>query len=356
MENSLTYRTNRLAYLDCWRFLAVLMVIQAHVLIFSGVNLAWVEAYSLLLDRLSELGVLIFFGISGFVICRGLVQEHATTGKICLSAFYVRRACRILPPLWLYLCCLVILNAYGIIHITGQQALTSLFFLCNMPFPQECSWFAGHTWTLAYEEQFYLLFPGIFLWLAHSKPHQRLQVAIGCLLLISVYARFNQLKLLADFSMYFNFMLIGCYSALLPQDTLQRYANLPLGTWVLLPIVLILCMANLSKVAETYAKTCIYPILIPLMIFGTPLQYAWLRNFFQHRLTCYFGRISYSIYLWQELATSDYLPASLVRTLSYVLLVFLFSALSFRYFEQPLILKGAAWSKRLQSTMTLVRN
>lgn len=342
----------RIDYIDAWRFLAVVMVIQAHVIIFSGVQIPALEPYSLLLDRMSELGVLIFFCISGFVICSGLVKERSETGQVCLVAFYVRRACRIMPPLWLYLFTLLVLTASGVIKISWQQALTSLLFLCNMPFPQECSWYAGHTWTLAYEEQFYLFFPVIFLWLFNKTKLTRLGFGILGLVVASVLTRVYNFTLMADFMMYFGFMLTGCFAALLPLSVLARIKNLPLAIWLLLPVFLLLCLHYLPIASEKYVKTVCYPLLITLMVLGTPMQYAWVRNFFSHAITCYLGRISYSIYLWQELATSDYTPASLLRTLSFVALVFVFAGLSFHYFEKPLIKKGAAWSKRLKTEQT----
>ena len=100
------------------------MVIQSHVLVYSGLKVTFLAPYLNQLDRLGELGVLIFFVISGFVICSGLVAEKSQTGTVCLSAFYVRRFYRIIPPLWLYLCCLLMLDAAGMIEISPQQALT----------------------------------------------------------------------------------------------------------------------------------------------------------------------------------------------------------------------------------------
>ena len=159
----------RIDYIDVWRFLAVVMVIQSHVFVYSGLKIKLIAPYSDQLDRLGELGVLIFFVISGFVICSGLVAEKRRSGTICLPAFYLRRFYRIIPPLWLYLSGLLMLDAFGVINISPQQVLTSASFLCNMPFPEGCSWFAGHTWTLAYEEQFYLFFPLLILFVFSSK-------------------------------------------------------------------------------------------------------------------------------------------------------------------------------------------
>ena len=104
--------TKRIEHIDVWRFFAVILVIQEHFLLFSGIDryIADIETYSLQIERFGEMGVLIFFSISGFVICNGLNSEKKTTGKICLSAFCARRFFRIVPPMWLYLLTLFILN------------------------------------------------------------------------------------------------------------------------------------------------------------------------------------------------------------------------------------------------------
>lgn len=126
----------RIEHIDVWRFFAVMLVIQEHFLLFSGIDRYFsdIETYSLQIERFGELGVLIFFSISGFVICMGLNSEKTKTGRVCLSAFCARRFFRIVPPLWLYLAFATILSAFDLIKISGQQVLTSAAFLCNLPF------------------------------------------------------------------------------------------------------------------------------------------------------------------------------------------------------------------------------
>ncbi len=323
----------RIDFIDVWRFLAVVMVIQSHIFIYSGLKIKSIASYLDQLDRLGELGVLIFFVISGFVICSGLVAEKRNTGTICLQAFYVRRFYRIIPPLWLYLSCLLMLNSASLIEISQQQALTSASFLCNMPFPEGCSWYAGHTWSLAYEEQFYLIFPLLFLFSSLINKSLHFSFAVVILIISSVLLRKTGHVFIGEYMMYFIFLLTGCCAALLPQNIINRIRQMHLTNWLSVIALLLLCVAYLPIEIEKPLKVIIYPLLILLIVLGTPTQYKVIAAIFKNKQLGYLGRISYSVYLWQELVTGDYVGW---LTFIYIAGVFIFAMISYRYIELPL--------------------
>jgi len=323
----------RIDHIDVWRFLAVVMVIQSHIFVFSGLKLSLLTPYLDQLDRLGELGVLVFFVISGFVICSGLVAEKSRTGTICLPAFYVRRFYRIIPPLWLYLSCLLLLNSAGIIEISSQQALTSASFLCNMPFPEGCSWFAGHTWTLAYEEQFYLFFPLLILFVPLINNSLRFGLAIGGLIIGSALLNGTGHLFIGEYFMYFIFLLTGCCSALLHENIMSRIRQLHVVNWLIVIALLLICIVYLPIEIEKQVKVICYPVLILLMVLGTPTQIKSIAVVFKNRQLCYLGKISYTVYLWQELVTGNYVGW---LTFVYIAVVFVFAMISYRYLELPL--------------------
>ena len=156
--------TNRIAHIDAWRFIAVMMVIVGHTIFFSNYSYI-VENFKFLivLSEVGYIGVLIFFCISGFVICRGLIEEQSRRSKVSLFAFYKRRIFRILPPLYLFLIIIFFLHNAEIIQTTIPQVIKAGLFMCNLHMSGGCSWYVGHTWSLAYEEQFYIIFPLLFL-------------------------------------------------------------------------------------------------------------------------------------------------------------------------------------------------
>ncbi|MGY4396601.1 peptidoglycan/LPS O-acetylase OafA/YrhL [Sphingomonas sp. UYAg733] len=118
-------------------------------------------------------GVDIFFVISGFLITGILVREHERTGRINLAEFYARRVRRLLPALLAVIATTLALGLWlvppaGELQSLAQSALATLFFASNIFFTlQPSGYFAAaaetypllHTWTLAVEEQFYIVWP-----------------------------------------------------------------------------------------------------------------------------------------------------------------------------------------------------
>ncbi len=124
------------------------------------------------------LGVDIFFVISGFLITSLIHQEWTRTGRFSILDFYERRARRLLPALFVVIIASwpfawFILMPTAMVDFVKSQ-LASIFFLSNMYFWDTAMTYGGrsgalepflHTWSLAVEEQFYLIFPVVYLWL-----------------------------------------------------------------------------------------------------------------------------------------------------------------------------------------------
>lgn len=147
-------RSGRVDGLDGLRTLAVALVIVYHV------------DHSMLPG--GAVAVDVFFTISGFVITRLLLAEHARTGTIALLPFYRRRWLRLVPAL-LVLCavCAVLAATTSLWGFDGslQAAGLAATFLTNVVRATESGAYSdltaplAHTWSLAVEEQFYLLWP-----------------------------------------------------------------------------------------------------------------------------------------------------------------------------------------------------
>lgn len=159
-ESSARSTSPRVLGLDGLRALAVALVVVFHL--FPG---TLVGGY---------LGVDIFFVISGFIITRLLLIERTSTGRIALGAFWKRRARRLLPALiaLLLVCTSVAALISGDVLVgVGGQLLAALTFSSNWYFLVTGADYFAHAnpelyrnlWSLAVEEQFYLLWPLIML-------------------------------------------------------------------------------------------------------------------------------------------------------------------------------------------------
>ncbi|MGH1548331.1 acyltransferase family protein [Leifsonia poae] len=152
-SNSLTY----MPALDGLRGLAVTMVFIEHALpgnVFPG-----------------GLGVDIFFVISGFLITRILLRQHHKTGRIRLGSFYLKRMLRLYPALLAMVAVFAVL--WFTLGVSIRDAVTSwiasLLYVSNIVMAHTAIPMHSlrHTWSLAMEEQFYLVWPILlilFLW------------------------------------------------------------------------------------------------------------------------------------------------------------------------------------------------
>lgn len=156
--------------LDGIRGLAIAMVLLGH-------------AYGVL-PGLAAAGVGLFFVLSGFLITTILLKEHERDERISLPRFYARRALRLLPALAVLLTAAVVYMAVATDGTTRSNLLRSLWtsatYVSNwfqaLGQPYEPS--LGHTWSLATEEQFYLIWPLLLLALCTLRRRPKLVVGI----------------------------------------------------------------------------------------------------------------------------------------------------------------------------------
>ena len=138
----------RIPSLDGLRAISISLVVLGH----------WVELryHSDVAGAFANLGVRIFFIISGYLITSLLLREHAQTSTIALSEFYKRRAYRILPASIVFMA-VVFLVFWQ--QTSWYHMLAAALYLANFDFTHP--WFLGHLWSLSVEEQFYFLWPGV---------------------------------------------------------------------------------------------------------------------------------------------------------------------------------------------------
>lgn len=169
----------RIAVLDGVRGIAVLMVMFCHYPLFD-VPARW-QALAGRLSQLGELGVDLFFVLSGFLITGILVDARGRRGPV-LRNFYIRRSLRIFP---LYYGTLLVM--YVVLPLVGASAPTPWrdqrwfwTYLQNIGFTFSTVPGPNHFWSLAVEEHFYLVWPIVAL---YAAPRTLLRYLIGAIVL-----------------------------------------------------------------------------------------------------------------------------------------------------------------------------
>lgn len=338
--------------LDGWRAIAILGVMVAHgTASLLGVDGAFANERLYALSRYGAMGVDVFFGISGFLICSRLIEEHRARGRINLTGFYIRRFFRILPPYFALLAALALLS--GVFAVSSGELLSSVFFLRNYYAPAaESGWYTGHLWSLAVEEHFYLLWPGLLvLW-----GVRRARWGCAALSLLIAVWRVAEFRLqigetlIPGLGFYtrtdirLDALLWGCWFALMLSDpqTRERLARLMSGqVWLVTLGALVAVVAAQPPLAMLWQS-----LLIPVLVIGTVLRPAGVvGRFLELSGLRWIGRMSYSLYLWQQLwlvgdGTASTLPFGLQTPPLNVVLVFACAAISYYGIERPMIKAG----------------
>ena len=350
--------SRRIAELDGWRGVAILCVVIGHTLtVRYGVNPQ--DEPTGVAGVLSAWGVDIFFIISGFVITRLAIGERAEQGRFSTRRFYTRRILRIIPAFYFYLLCITAFSAARLIDQPTHGTALAAVFVCNVP-QMPCGWFAAHSWTLAFENQFYLVFPLIF-WVG-KKHHATVLLAIFAVLVAFPFIRFAaQLegiwRIVGGFCASFSFICCGAVAAA-HEATLGRFATGRLGAYIsLISAGFLLGLAMLSVFASfplgsapAYVQASLTIVLLPPCLAWLVLRLVyrdgWLARLLRSRLLQFFGLISYSLYIWQQVFTAEanqYLAPSL---LTFPPLMVVVAALSWYCIERPCIRAGRRLSLR----------
>lgn len=292
--------------LDGIRGIAILFVIIAHQQFTDEIPIKLKNVIQLLFQD-GKLGVGIFFVLSGFLITSLLIKEFIKNGTIRLKAFYLRRVLRIAPGYLFFIGTVSILNCVYEMQISWLTFTGVILYLNNFNlFPNTVVF--THTWSLAVEEQYYLCWPFIFKTL---KEHLILicliLVLINPLLRILVYKMpsFTNI-ILSPFLNFAEPIIVGSLFAILNAKGVIK----PIKSTKTLHLIVIfsflifwLCYylsykGRLGLILLPFGTT-ISEFAIGLCIFllcsqnsSTILEVKWL---------IFIGKISYSLYLWQQL-------------------------------------------------------
>lgn len=344
------FKLGRRPGLDALRGLAVLAVMGRH----TGAPLL----------RGGFLGVDVFFVLSGFLITTVIIEQHVN-GLFSFRNFFARRLLRLVPALVALLAC-VALYAFAVdspqAAETRSGLLPTLFYVSNWAEALGVNLgVLSHTWSLAVEEQFYLLWPPLLVWSLRLGGFRRAAalafgVSMGSAILTATrsVAGSDPHDLYIGLESHGTIMLMsGCGLAVWLKGSCQkrlaataRAARIGFPVAVFILLGLFLAVDNTS-VFYAFGGYVILAAAVTAVIMHAVLNLDGLAaRVFGNRLLIVTGRISYGLYLWHYVVyriVGEMLPdlGTIPRTLIGVVLSFASASLSYWLIELPFLrLKG----------------
>jgi peptidoglycan/LPS O-acetylase OafA/YrhL len=294
--------------LDGWRALSIGLVILHH----SQIQLTAPVIGPLLqsLARFGEVGVELFFAISGLLICSRLLEEEWRAGQISVKGFYIRRFFRILPAAIFYLLVIAILAAFQVIPVFPKDWFAALFFFRNYAMlfeylnhsPLPLHWYTGHFWSLSMEEHFYLVLPAVLVAFKRTRrwvlAGMAISVALWRMVLAHVMHHEYQFNFRTD--THVDALLIPAMIALaLYPLTRNQAARRYIPVWSF-PMFLVMELLLLTTRVPCFFT--LQAIVLPLLILSTVLHPSTVQGrILESKPLRWIGWISYSLYLWQQL-------------------------------------------------------
>ena len=327
----------RIASVDGMRAIAIGLVLCAHAL---GTGAA---STRLLSHVCADLGVRAFFVLSGFLITTLLLHEDAERGKISLKIFYLRRALRLFPAVYVFLVVVAILRLLRVVNASGSDLLYASTYMMN--FHAARAWSVGHLWSLAVEEQFYLAWPLTLLILGVRRTAIVAIAAIAAAPIIRVWAWYQwpEVRGLTDqaFPCVVDTLATGCLLAISREwlEKSPRYRALLDAKWFW--AASFTCVASIAclrpwfslGVSMTFANLGIVLMIHRCVLRPTTRLVAVLERPILVRV----GVLSYSLYLWQQLFVNRHVHTWVTSFPLNIVLSFAAAAFSYRLVEKPFL-------------------
>jgi peptidoglycan/LPS O-acetylase OafA/YrhL len=325
--------------IDGLRAIAVLVVVFFHakVPLFSG----------------GFVGVDVFFVISGFLIS-GLIADEVKHERFSFLAFYHRRIRRIVPALLVvYAACMLAAAALMLpsdIVDFGKSLRSSALFVSNLFFYESTGYFDGpadlkpllHTWSLSIEEQFYLVWPVMFLLVARWRPDWllRLVATAGAASLVAYVGMLLAQPEAAFFLTPFRIweLMLGALLVLVR----RQGTTIPSVSQWLAGVGLVLIAAPVVLADGSHGLGMLAPIPAcagaALLIVAGPQ--ASINRLLSLKPVVAVGLVSYSLYLWHWpfLSFARYYvdrPLTWLETGSLLTVSLAAAALTYRFVERP---------------------
>lgn len=326
--------------MDGFRAISILLILFCHSRLTGGFPQGLSD-----IARQAEVGVTIFFVISGFLITNLLLVEEAKNGSISIGSFYLRRVFRILPVYFLYTVFILLWRNMENVSVSPSNLLHVSTFTVN--FDRQKDWFLGHFWSLSVEEQFYLFWPAILI-----LRRKHLKIMLLFLVVYSCVARVIAYKFPAyafvSLSPFFSFsdaIFIGAFGGIMFFENPDIFKHKIFGSYLAQLIALSLFLlfvyftehGILAPVSLPFGNAIIsISVLFLISSYIVPSDKI-IFKILNSRAFVHIGILSYSIYIWQEFFFVGEIKA-FWRIFPYnILVIYCVSLASYHLWEKPFL-------------------
>ena len=325
--------------IDGLRTLAILPVVLSHVgfAIFEG----------------GYIGVDIFFVISGFLIS-SIILNQFQNNSFNLNNFYIRRAQRILPLLFLVTITTIIAFIFLLTPLELKQFFKSIvgqqFFSSNVVFFLESGYFdlksiqkpMLHTWSLGVEEQFYIFFPFAFIFFLKKISNYRIHVISFFILLGVIFSQYFSIRnpngsFYLIFSRFWELLIgvLGSFIYPLLKNNKHKNTSNFISLFGIIILIASIFIFNNSNIIHPGYYTLI-PTFATLLVILFTSQETFVYKILTQKYVLLTGVISYSIYLWHQPIFVFFRHFNLTNTYSKlfsIIILFIFSYFSNKFIE-----------------------
>ncbi|MGA2837804.1 MAG: acyltransferase [Acidimicrobiales bacterium] len=310
-------------------------------------------------------GVDVFFVISGFVITGLLLREHSVSGRTRLGAFYGRRCRRILPAATVVIVVTVLASYRWLGFLTGDDtarvARTASLFYANFHFIATGTNYLNsqappsalqNFWSLSVEEQFYVVYPTLFIVAALCWKRIDIRVKLAALLIVGIVVSFawsvheTPVSSVTAFFSPFTRAWELALGSLVAVASLQLRRIPPIAAAVMTWIGL----GGILTAAFVYSSSTLYPgsaVALPVIATalviagGTAHPYAGAEMLLRLPPFRWLGKLSYSLYLWHWpilIIAAQHVghPLTVQDNLLWVLFALALSVVSYFIVENPI--------------------
>jgi len=338
--------SRRIPSLDGLRAISIMLVIGSHLLGTRGFPVG--ERAVGAIGDIGYMGVRVFFVISGFLITSLLLAEHERSNTVSLKGFYARRAWRIFPAFYTFVGAMTLAWLIGALALRSGDLAAALTYTMNYHYDR--SWELGHLWSLSIEEQFYLVWPALFLL---GGPRRVVPMSLAMIILAPI------LRVIAWFTMphaddvvmeaypcVMDSIAVGCLlAALYPRlDKNPHYLRFLRSPIFVLVVVIVWATGLPTWYGVEYTTNVTFANVGVALIVDRCVRFPddWVGKLLNWAPLVWLGTLSYSLYLWQEPFLNHYAKSQANTFPLSVILAFTCAVASFYLVEKPFL----AWRDR----------